>query len=171
MVEWGPGGGANAVRFAREVGRLYGVDISEANLAECRRQLESQPFRGFIPILIDANQPQEALDRIAERVDFFLSTAVFQHFPSKEYGVKVTQIAYQMLKDNGIALIQTRYDDGSARLKPKDRDYARNAVTFTSYPIQEYWQIALECGFAPLAVVLDVGTRYAYYLLRRDAHV
>src|SRR4051812_21434911 len=26
MLEWGPGGGANAVRFGREIPRLYGVD-------------------------------------------------------------------------------------------------------------------------------------------------
>ena len=39
MIEWGPGGGANAVVFAREIGTFYGVDISAANLAECGRQL------------------------------------------------------------------------------------------------------------------------------------
>jgi hypothetical protein len=36
MVEWGPGGGANAVKFINEIDEFFGVDISDANLAECK---------------------------------------------------------------------------------------------------------------------------------------
>jgi hypothetical protein len=104
-------------------------------------------------------------------VDFFLSTAVFQHFPSQEYGIKVTRLAFHLLKDEGVAIIQIRYDDGSDILKSKQRDYARNAITFTSYPVHEYWQIALESGFTPLAVILDTEPCYAYYLLRKGVNV
>ena len=53
MIEWGPGGGANAVWFCTEVDDFYGVDISEANLTECQRQLQKRNLNGFHPILVD----------------------------------------------------------------------------------------------------------------------
>lgn len=167
MIEWGPGGGANAVVFAREIETFYGVDVSTANLAECGRQLAADGYDGWRPVEIDATRPRGALDAITHPVDFFLSTAVFQHFPGKEYGVEVTRIAHDLLAPGGLGLIQIRYDDGSETLRPKDRDYAKNAVTFTSYRIDEYWQIARGAGFEVLSVVLWPEDCYASYWLRK----
>lgn len=167
MVEWGPGGGANAVRFCAEAAGLYGVDISAPNLAECRRQLEIRGFDGFQPILIDTMCPEQCLQFVKSPVEFFLSTAVYQHFPSKQYGIRVTELACELLADDGVALIQIRYHDGSKRFAPKNRDYWRNVVTFTSYGISEFWQIAVESGFNPLAVSLDPDINYAYYFLKK----
>jgi cyclopropane fatty-acyl-phospholipid synthase-like methyltransferase len=109
MMEWGQGGGANAIRFVNEVSTYLGVDISEPNLKECARQLESRGHHNFRGILIDALNPESVLAEGDGRIDFFMSTAVFQHFPNKEYGVRVTKVAHQLLADDGIALIQTRY--------------------------------------------------------------
>ena len=167
MVEWGPGGGANALCFAREVERIYGVDISAPNLEECARSLRSVGFAGFRRVLIEAARPGQALGHLPEPVEFFLCTAVFQHFPSKAYGSDVTRIAYCTLTEPGIALIQTRYDDGSEEYRPKHRDYAKNVRTFTSYGIDEYWQIAVDTGFKPLAVILEPRARYAHYFLKK----
>jgi cyclopropane fatty-acyl-phospholipid synthase-like methyltransferase len=167
MLEWGPGGGPNAVAFAPEVDTFYGVDISAANLAECGRQLESAGFTSFSPVEIDAARPTDVLDAVPTQVDFVLSTAVFQHFPGKAYGVEVLNVMHRLLDSPGVALIQIRYDDGSEDLRPKDRDYAKNAVTFTSYRIDEFWQIARDAGFEPLSVVLAPATCYASYLLRK----
>jgi hypothetical protein len=167
MLEWGPGGGANAVRFGREIPKFYGVDISEPNLDQCRREVESSGYRGFIPVSIDVAEPEGVLDRVGEKVDLFLSTAVYQHFPGKEYGVRVTRLAHQLLADKGLAIIQTRYDDGSPAFAPKSRDYRSNAIVFTSYKVDEFWQIAADAGFRPLAVVLRPATCYAFYLLSK----
>lgn len=101
MVEWGPGGGANAVRFCSEVSSYYGIDISTANLDECRRQLHIQSFDGFHPVLIHADHPEEVLQSVRTPVDLFLSTAVFQHFPGKEYGVLVMKVAYDLVSSGG----------------------------------------------------------------------
>lgn len=166
MIEWGPGGGANAVRFGTEVQQLIGVDISPANLAEARRQLDSRGFDGFEPLWIEAEQPEQVLDRVDSPVDFFLSTSVYQHFPSKDYGVRVTRLACQLLSEEGVALIQIRYDDGSEKFKPKRRDYHKNGLMFTSYHLDEFWQLALDTGFSPLCIVLD-GSCYAYYFLKK----
>ena len=168
IMEWGQGGGANAIRFANEVSVYIGVDISGPNLKECARQLESRGHQNFRGILIDATNPEAILAECGGPIDFFLSTAVFQHFPNKDYGVRVTKIAHQLLAEDGIAMIQTRYDNGSDYYKPKTRDYKKNVITFTSYIIEEYWNLARDLGFRPLAVVLRPETNYAYYLLAKS---
>ena len=105
MVEWGPGGGSNAVAFAREMTEFYGVDISEANLTECGQQLSRMDFAGWRPVKIDAADPRGCLNAIKTPIDFFLSTAVFQHFPGKAYGAQVMRIAHQLLAPRGLALV------------------------------------------------------------------
>jgi hypothetical protein len=167
MIEWGPGGGANASRFCQDVPMFTAVDISQANLDECGRQLATMGYTGYHPVLIPADKPKAALDQIPTPVDFFLCTAVYQHFPGKEYGRQVTQIAHQLLRPDGVALIQTRYDDGSPQFQTKVRDYHANVVTFTSYRIEEFWMIAAECGFRPLAVTLNPTVNYAFYFLAK----
>ena len=54
MIEWGPGGGANLVCFTEAFNEMYGVDISEANLVECEKQMVNGGSQGFKPVLIDA---------------------------------------------------------------------------------------------------------------------
>ena len=95
MMEWGPGGGANAVTFARQMTRIYGVDISPANLQECGRQLDAMGYSAFRPIEIDASAPEVSVTSIESPVDFVLCTAVFQHFPSKAYGERVMRVFHQ----------------------------------------------------------------------------
>ena len=163
MVEWGPGGGANAVAFAREVTQFHGVDISSANLAECGRQLAQNGFGGWRPVKIEAVDPRGCLNQIETPVEFFLSTAVFQHFPGKAYGAHVMRIAHELLAPRGIALVSIRYDDGSEALRPKDRDYANNAVTFTSYGIDEFAQLAQTVGFETVSISLTPEDCYAAY--------
>ena len=80
----------------------------------------------------------------------------------------MTRIAHRLLTTPGIALIQTRYDDGSERYGSKGRNYAQDVATFTSYGVDEYWQIAADAGFEPLAVVLRPHVRYAYYFLKKS---
>ena len=167
ILEWGPGGGANAVAFAPHVRRFYGVDISPANLEECGIQLESVGFADWHPITIDANQPEQCLTAVDEPVDFVLCTAVFQHFPGKEYGIRVLGILNQVLAADGIALIQIRYDDGSDVLRCKTGDYEKNVVTFTSYHIEEFWQLASQAGLNPVSLVLKPDDCYAFYLLKK----
>lgn len=167
MLEWGPGGGANAVLFCKVFDEYYGVDISNANLTECKHQLESRRFNKFHSILIKPEKPEDCVQFISEPIDFFLSTAVYQHFPGKKYGLLVTKTAYKLLASGGLAIIQTRYDNGAEAFRSKNRDYNNNAITFTSYRIEEFWQIAISCGFRPLMVNLEPDSNYAYYLLQK----
>jgi len=167
MLEWGPGGGANALAFAPHVQRIYGVDISPANLQECARQLSESRFRAFHPIEIEATQPERVLAAVNGPIDFALCTAVFQHFPGKAYGQRVLNILHRLLASDGIALIQTRFDDGSESLRRKHSDYAKNVVTFTSYRVEEFWDNCTQAGFQPLSITLKPEPCYAYYFLKK----
>lgn len=165
MLEWGTGGGANAVAFADEVDTFVAVDISETNLEECIRQMARVGFvaeKKFVPVLFDISSPESVLDMVDEPVDFFLSTAVFQHFPSKSYGERVTRTAFELLAPGGIALIQTREDDGSERHRPKTDNYVRNFSSFTTYKPGEYLDIAQDIGFSVLSSGFNKQLSYLF---------
>ena len=168
ILEWGPGGGSNAVRFSQHVSVFYGVDISQPNLHESARQLANTSFNGFKPILIAPGDPSACISKINCQLDFFLSTAVFQHFPSKNYGFKVLEIAHKLLKPGAVALVQIRYDNLKYRYRPKWRDYKYNAITFTSYKLDEFWKMCIETKFMPLFISLEPEVNYAYYFLKNS---
>ena len=73
-------------------------------------------------------------------------------------------------------MIQIRYDDGTSRSSQKRFDYYRNSTRFTSFRIEEFWDIAERMGFKPLYVELVPrrtedfsGDLYAYFSLRKPA--
>ncbi len=171
MLEWGSGGGANACAFAQRVTTFYGVDISAPNLEEVGRQLAPSGFAGWKPLLVDVHEPESVRQRGVEPLDLFLCVAVYQHFPSKEYGLRVTRVAHDLLAADGLAIIQTRIDDGSERLSAKTKNYSKDAIVFTSYRVEEFWNELSRAGFSPLAVVLDPESAYAFYLAEKTREV
>lgn len=168
ILEWGPGGGANAIHLCNKTENFYGVDISEKNLNECKRQLDIKRYRNFHPIHIDINNPEIVMEEVGLTIDFFISTAVYQHFPSKEYGIKITKLAYDLLRSSSLAILQIRYDDNTNKFKSKKNNYVKNAIYFTSYKIDEFWNITQSIGFTPLYVKLNPEVNYAYFFLSKD---
>jgi SAM-dependent methyltransferase len=174
-IEWGCGGGMNAVHYVGEVNRFYGIDISRANLEECDRQMRSRGFVGFRPILIEPEKPEDALEKVKEKCRFFLCTFVYECLPGVEYANRVTKIAHDLLVPGGLAMIQIRYYNGLSQTRPKRANYFKNATRFTSYPIDEFWILSERIGFEPLYVVLVpppehyplTGDTYAYFFMRK----
>ena len=173
-VEWGSGGGANAIHFIREVQAFCGIEIAQASLNECGRVLADAGFQGFQPVLISAGNPEQALELAPGPFDLFLSTYVFELLPGRSYGERILRIAWQMLKPGGLALIQIRYDDGSPRSLQKNADYFRHSSRFTSYRVEEFWVLAQKLGFQPRYVTLVPdkvagfsGDLYAYFAMSR----
>jgi SAM-dependent methyltransferase len=170
IVEWGCGGGANAVHFAPLAETYIGIDVTRPSLQECARQLDAAGFRDFEPVLIDAGAPETALTEITGKCDLFLSTYVFEVFPTPEYGLRVLRIARELLNDGGLAIIQVRFISDSWSSQPKRFAYNRN-LTSNTYRIETFWDEAQKCGFVPQAVrllpqdkLID-NTNYAYFLL------
>ncbi len=161
LLEWGPGGGTNLVAFSATSSKLYGVDVSTNNLDEAGRvlgELDHPP--PFVPIVVGSD-PTAVADEIDEPVDVFVSTAVFQHFPSREYGGDVLRTVARTLSPQAIGMIQIRYDNGSPKYQQKNADYKRQHITFTSYPLDEFWDLLLAVGLRPLAIT-DLRSPYNY---------
>lgn len=173
IIEWGSGGGANVVHFALKSNEYYGVDIYEPSLAECCKQLELKDFKGFTPVCINASEPETAKQQIPPNCDLFLYLYVFEIFMTPEYGLRIMQIAYDILKTGGLAFIQIRYITPSWESKPRRWKYSKNLTGMTSYRIDEFWEAAQSIGLSQKVIKLlpkqelNSGDRYAYYLLHK----
>ena len=173
VVEWGCGGGINAVHFGRLADEFYGIDISSSSLEECGRQMTAAGLNNFTPILIDAEDPEAALGRVQNPCDLFVSTYVFELLPTPEYGIRVLRIAHELLTAGGIAMIQIRYSEGNAETRSRAWAYARNLARNTTYRIENFWQASEHCGFTPKMVTLQPQQplvndgNYAYFLLQK----
>ena len=75
----------------------------------------------------------------------------------------------KLLSPNGMALIQIRYDNNDPRFTAKTRHYARNLTTFTSYQIDEFWEMATNVGLSPAIIKLERIHNYAYFPAHRNA--
>jgi SAM-dependent methyltransferase len=173
IVEWGCGGGMNAVAFAPLASPYYGVDVNEESLRECVRQVETEAPGLCVPVLIESESPEEAIARIDGPCDLFFSSYVFEIFPTPDYGLRVMRIAYGLLRPGGVALVQVRYHSGIRPVGSARRAYARNWLSHTSYTIDGFWQSCAEIGFEPMYVTLVPvqpelnESRYAYFALKR----
>jgi SAM-dependent methyltransferase len=173
IVEWGCGGGINAVHFGHLADEFYGVDISASSLEECARQMIAAGLHNFAPILIDAADPEAALRRVRSSCDLFISTYVFELLPTAAYGMRILRIAHELLTAGGVAMIQIRYSEDGAKTRSRAWGYARNVGRNVTYRIEGFWQAAQQCGFTPRMVTLQpqqplVGDgNYAYFLLQK----
>jgi SAM-dependent methyltransferase len=172
VVEWGCGGGANAVHFAPRAQEFVGIDISKDTLDECAKQVASVCDTPFRSVPIDVAAPEEALRQVDGQCDIFLCFYVFELIPTPEYGARILRIARELLAPGGLALIQIKYDDGRWSTKPRRRSYATAVADMTTYPIPSFWQLAENCGFTPEMVHLvprnELDERYAYFLLTKE---
>lgn len=169
MLEWGPGGGTNVVAFARMARRIYGVDISPTNLAECARVLaEIRRAPRFTPVLV-GDDPTAVATQVDEPIEVFVSTAVFQHFPTREYGAAVLRTVASLLAPGAIGCVQIRYDDGAPKYVQKHDNYLSQHVTFTSYPLDEFWDLLITSGLRPLQITaINSSVNYATFTFVRD---
>lgn len=173
IIEWGCGGGANAVHFAPLTEKFTGIEITPESLIECNKQVLEGGFNNFHPILIDASAPESVLNEQISEADLFICTYVYELLPSPAYGLSVLNIANKMLKDEGIAFIQIRYSDGKNGIKPKRWGYKFHASYMTSYSLEEFWEYSKEFGFEPLGLYLKPlqplvhEQCYAYFFLKK----
>lgn len=171
IVEWGCGGGANALHFAPRAEEFVGVDISTDTLDECARQVAEVCDTPFRPVAIDVANPEDAVGLVGGECDVFLCFYVFELLPTPEYGQRLLRIAHELLNPGGLALIQIKYDDGRWLSKPRRRSYGSALADMTTYPIATFWQLAQQSGLRPEMVHLvpenELDHRYAYFLLRK----
>jgi SAM-dependent methyltransferase len=168
IVEWGCGGGANAVAFAPHAAEYVAADIVPESVAECRRQVAEVCDTAFTGVVVDAAAP-EVSARDIEPCDLFLCLYVLELVPTPEYGLGILRIAADLLAPGGLAMVQIKYRT-NWRTAPRRRRYkGSTAASMTSYRIDEFWKAATDCGLRPQLVHLvpknSVDERYAYFLL------
>lgn len=169
VLEWGPGGGANAIAFRDIATKYYGVDISKKNLAEADRVLRAEGLDYFVPVFV-SDTVDIVRTTLAEPVDLFLSTAVFQHFPSKDYGLEALSVLADITRTGAFGLIQIRYDDGSKKYSGNQNidQYKGNFITPTTYRIDEFWSACIDAGFDVICVDdLNSKVNYVWFHLLR----
>jgi SAM-dependent methyltransferase len=172
VIEWGCGGGANAVHFAPRAREFCGIDVASDTLDECARQvsLATNGRALFQGRLVRPDHPEDARDIV--KCDFFLSTYVFELLPSPENGLRVLDVASELLEPGGLAIIQIKYaPDG--RVPSTRRRYDRYFYAFTRFRINDFWCACDQRGLEPRSIKLvpvqplDLGDDYAYFMLRK----
>lgn len=170
VTEWGCGGGMNAIHFGQFSAEFCGIDVAPASLQECAKQMELAGLHNFAPVLIDASDPEAAFSRVPGPCDLFLCTYVYECFPSPAYGIRVLRVAYNLMAAGGMAIVQIKYQQ-DWKSRSRMWDYGKNLAWHTTYRIEEFWQVAEQCGFIPKMVTLIPqqtlinDCNYAYFLL------
>jgi len=173
MLEWGCGGGANAVQLAELANEYLGIDVSAASLKECAARMSDVGYKQFIPVLIDVDKPQKSLEQIRLPVDIYICTYVFELIPTQEYGADLLRIAFQHLRPGGLAVIQIKYSTNEPETRGHKWGYRRNLANMTTYSIDQFWLLAESVGFKPVSVslrpydALVKDGRYAYFVLQK----
>jgi len=171
-VEWGVGGGANAVAFAPSVDEFVGVDVKQSILDAASSQVAKYTDTPFTPVLVDVEHPESAEAEIGT-VDLFLCLYVLELVPSQQYGLRVMQIAHRLLSEGGLAFVQIKYDTGRWNTRSRGRRYRGSvAASMTTWRIDEFWSLMTDMGFeiengVHLVPKNELDERYAYFLLRK----
>lgn len=171
VVEWGCGGGANAVAFAPIADKFLAVDISRDSLDECVRQVAMVCDTPVEALHIDIKHPERAAEGREDSCNTFICLYVIEVLPSAEEVKRILRIAELMLVPGGVAFVQMKYHTTDWRPRPYKRNYYRNLSTMTTFGIDEFWALAQESGLTPRLVSLvpenHLDTRYAYYALTK----
>lgn len=170
-LDWGCGGGANLRALCGIFGRAAGLDVSEATVSQCEKQLRPLGCENFTTLCFPADRPGTVLERLGPAsFDFVFSAAVFQHFPSRDYSLRVLEVMERLMRTGAYGLIQVRYDDGSDKLRQKKSDYAKNVIYMTSFKEGQFADQLKRAGFTKLASVRDLDNpedRHEYFFFRK----
>lgn len=173
VLEWGVGGGANAVRFAPRADSFIALDVNPASTSEAARRVEGVCDTPVTEVVIDLADPESARQWVPdESLDLFVCLYVLELVPTPEYGMRLMHIARTMLRPGGLAFVQIKYETGSLSTRPFRRNYGRNSANMTTYSLDGFWNAVADVGLEPVAMVLvpenDLDRRYAYLLFRKE---
>lgn len=172
VIDWGCGGGANAVVFAPITKRRYvAADVSGESVLECTRQIQSVCDTPTESIVIDIEHPERAVSELGGgSCDLFLCTYVLELTAGREEALRIVRLAERLLISGGMAIFQVKYHT-SFRTRGYTRNYRRNLSNMTTFGIEEFWLVASECGLDPRLIELVpknlLDSRYAYYALTK----
>lgn len=171
VVEWGCGGGANAVAFAPLATSFGAADVSPESIAETQRQVAAVCVTPVRPILVDIENPEQAVAGLEGSYDTFLCFYVIEATADAEEALRIVSVAERILRPGGLAVMQVKYRTHARSTKSFRRDYNRNLGNMTTFDIEEFWLAAERRGLQPRLITLVPRTlldaRYAYFGLTK----
>lgn len=120
-LDFGCGVGRLVLPLARQCSQVVGVDISEAMLAEARKNCEAEGLGNVAFAISD-----DALSRVEGTFDFIHSFIVFQHIPPRR-GLRIISALIDRLEPRGVGALHVTF---SSKAPPLRRwiDWARKTV-------------------------------------------
>ncbi|WP_433783403.1 class I SAM-dependent methyltransferase [Actinomycetospora sp. CA-101289] len=172
VLEWGVGGGANAVHLAPRADRLVAVDVNPDSPAEAARQVGATCATPVTELVVDVAEPEAVREHLpAGSVDLFVCLYVLELVPSPEYGLRLMELAAELLRPGGLAFVQIKYSTGSTSTAPSRRNYRYFNANMTTYRLDEFWTAMAGTGLSPVVMTLvpenALDRNYGYLLLQR----
>ena len=174
ILEWGCGGGANAIAFGKIASQFVVVDISQKSVEECLSQMKLHGLHHGVGILADIHCPESVATSL-EPVDVVVCTYVFELLPTRKYALRLIRLFRDLLKPGGLAFIQLRYATSKMSTRGRNWGYRFGFSRMVTFFLDEFWHAASQNGFRPVCVDLlpidDTVSeeRYAYFLLEKPA--
>ena len=174
ILEWGCGGGSNAVAFAKTSSQFIAVDISKKSVDECLRQMELLGLKNGIGVVADIHCPEGVLKEV-DPVDVVLCTYVFECLPTRTYALRLVRMFHEVLKPGGLAIVQIRYATARVSTRGRSWGYKLGFSKMVSFFLDEFWNACTQVGFKPRCIELlpidesVFDERYAYFLLEKPA--
>lgn len=162
MLEWGTGGGANVVAFLEHFREIVGVDISMPTLVECRKEAEKVRAGAFRPYPITVGNP-EAVQGTGP-YDFFLTTAVIQHMPTRDWVRRCLSLVLGEMRPGGVGVVQFRTHRRVGDRQVAER-YNDNVARWCLYNVDEFLDVIKGVGWEVLRDLGDGGDGPGYHYL------
>lgn len=171
VIEWGCGGGANAVAFAPRADKFIAADVSTDSVAECLRQIRAVCDTPTESLVIDIEHPELAAEDREGTCDTFLCLYVLELTAGAEEALRIIRVAERLLVSGGMAFVQVKYHNADRHTRGHTRNYRRNLANMTTFGIDEFWVQSQQCGLTPKLISLvpqnRLDSRYAYYALTK----
>jgi len=171
VIEWGCGGGANAVVFAPRCAHFIAADVSVDSVDECVRQVGAICDTPTTGLIIDIGDPETATVGRENTCDVFLCLYVVELTAGPEEALRILDAAQRLLIDGGMAMIQVKYHTTNAATRGRGRNYRRHLANMTTFAIDDFWIQAAGHGLTPRLITLvpqnRLDVRYAYYALTK----
>jgi SAM-dependent methyltransferase len=172
VVEWGVGGGANAVHFAPRAREFVAVDVNPDSPAEAARLVAETCSTPVSELVVDVADPESIRGHLpAGTIDLFVCLYVLELVPSPAYGLRLMRLAAELLRPGALAFVQIKYSAGRSAIAPPRRNYRFFNAKMTTYRLDEFWTAMEGIDLQPLVMTLvpenALDHRYGYLLLRR----
>lgn len=167
VVDWGCGGGANAVALAPFADRLVLADVAAQSVEEAAAQVRAVRDVDVRGVTIDLLDPERAAHDLAGTADTFVCLYVIELTASTADALRIVQIAEQTLRPGGLAVLQIKYRSTVRSSGHVKRGYRRNLANMTIFPIPQFWGHLEAAGLTPRLVTLvpenELDHHYAYF--------